>query len=710
MAKQNPLAKQITPAGETAKDKALATVLAQLEKDFGKGTIMTLGDDGIPAIEAIPTGSIALDAALGIGGIPKGRICEIYGPEGCLDRDTFLQYEIRSQDGKRQNHKGGTIESLYLKFNRDDESSARTHKYKKTRNSDYFLPCMNEEGRIFQNKVIGVVDSGTKECYELCTENGEKITATKDHKFFTGAGYQPLGELEIGSTVFVHNKTKVQRPEIAHALKDHNNLRYTAVEDTVISIEYVGTRSTYDVQMQSPHNNYIANKMVVHNSGKTTLCYHLIAECQKQGGRAAFIDAEHAMDLEYAQTVGVDPDALLISQPDYGEQALEIAIRLTNSGAVDLIVIDSVAALTPRAELEGQMGDATVGLQARMMGSAMRKIAGSANRTKCTIFFTNQIREKVGVTFGCFHYNSRVMLADGTSEKIGNLVTQKMDVEVLSMNSLTGLVEPKRILNWFNNGKSEYFLQIEVAGGLSGTRCMSVTPNHMIFTPDGEIPAGDLRIGNEVFIADYRTDTNRMATAAVTNVSIMQLQPTDDFNRYDIEVEGNHSYLVDGIAVHNSPETQPGGRALKFYASVRMDIRPAMGGQLKDKEEIVGRKVKVKMVKNKVAPPFRIAEMDLVFGEGISHQGEILDLGLEHGLLKKSGAFWSYGELRLGQGREASRTFLKENVDIADEIEGKIRNAMGIGDSLEVIPDDVIVAPELGEMPDDEDAPILIDD
>ena len=261
------------------------------------------------------------------------------------------------------------------------------------------------------------------------------------------------------------------------------------------------------------------------SSGKTTLIYHVLAEAQKLGGICAFIDAEHAMDPVYAKRIGLDVDELLVSQPDHGEQALEIADVLIRSGAVDVVAIDSVAALTPRAELEGQMGDQTVGLQARMMSQAMRKLAGNLNRANTLCVFTNQIREKVGVMFG-------------------------------------------------------------------------------------------------------------------------------------------------------SNETQPGGRALKFYSSQRLDIRRIE--TLKEGTEAVGNRVRVKVVKNKVAAPFRQAEFDIEYGVGISAEGCILDLGLEHGIVQKSGSFFSYGEERLGQGRNNAKAYLREQPAIARTIEEKVYEAVGI--------------------------------
>ena len=259
------------------------------------------------------------------------------------------------------------------------------------------------------------------------------------------------------------------------------------------------------------------------SSGKTTLAIHAIAECQKQGGIAAFIDAEHAFDRTYARALGVDTENLLISQPDNGEQALEITENLIRSGAIDIIVIDSVAALVPRSEIEGEMGDSKMGLQARLMSQAMRKLTGTIGRTGCCCIFINQLREKIGVMFG-------------------------------------------------------------------------------------------------------------------------------------------------------NPETTTGGNALKFYASMRLDIRRS-GSAIKDKEgNVVGNHVKVKVVKNKLAPPFRVAEFDIMFGEGISKTGEIVDLGVDHDIIQKSGAWYSYDNAKIAQGREAAKQFLMDNPEVAVEIEKKIKS------------------------------------
>ena len=623
------------------------------------------------------------------------------------------------------------------------------------------------------------------------------------------------------------------------------------------------------------------------SSGKTTLIYHIIAEAQKRGGVCAFVDAEHALDPAYAKRIGVDIDELLVSQPDYGEQALEIVDVLVRSGAVDVVAVDSVAALTPRVELEGQMGEQTVGLQARLMSQALRKLAGNLNRSKTVCLFTNQIREKIGVMFGCCSYRTRVMLADGSSEYIGKIVNQRLPVEVLSMDPGTGEISPKKIVEYYDNGKTDEWLRFEVAAARGSGRCnLTVTPNHLIFVPGGEKPAEEIEEGDEVLVAvkhyalsndqlklilgsalgdgslryasnhnvKFRVghghrqreycgwkhemlapfahkiaptgngigfDTIPMNQLAwlhdalyrqgggrtVSDVVIEQLDeravaawycddgafegsyerwghgksticcpalsnqdkerlaarleqlgmgratvrdrellfsgertrqfqekvapyvhPSLDYKihpdlrgqfewhpdtsdahlngtrltsrtsfrpvpmkvrrkfrvspaphiqrRYDLQIEDNHSYLAGGVVVHNSPETQPGGRALKFYCSQRLDIRRIE--TLKEGTEAVGNRVRVKVVKNKVAPPFKQAEFDIEYGLGISREGGLLDLALEHDLVQKSGSFFSYGETRLGQGRNNTKDYLRQNPEVASELEGKIQKTLGI--------------------------------
>jgi recombination protein RecA len=601
------------------------------------------------------------------------------------------------------------------------------------------------------------------------------------------------------------------------------------------------------------------------SSGKTTLAQHIIAEAQKMGGVAAFIDAEHAFDPQYATRCGVDTENLLVSQPDTGEQALEICEMLVRSNALDVIVIDSVAALVPRAEIEGDMGDSLPGLQARLMSQALRKLSGAINKSRTVVIFLNQLRMKIGVMFGCFHYDARVILADGSSEKIGTIVNQKQQVEVMSYNHTTGQFEPRPIVNWFNNGPTDTFLQFTVAANEgSDRRCFACTPNHLLLSEFGYKPAEELQIGDRLMTmvkhylspvqeqvvigsllgdgsfrkaSDFNTslrighgakqdaychwkqslfegligsqstnsrgghsfdtipmyeltalaeenydekgkhprqslidrltplavaiwymdsgtfDSERQnccsiccpafplekqqamvrwfhqqgiaatldgrgrinfgvqetpklhtliapfvhpsmeykllpeyrgrfepldATSQITTKAVplpitdIYIKPeTRGVNRFDLEVEGNHSYVVDGVVVHNSPETTTGGQALKFYASVRLDIRRIE--TLKQGQEAIGSRSRVKVIKNKVAPPFRSAEFDIMNNNGISREGNIIDVGVEMNIIRKSGAWFYLGEDRLGQGRENVKEFLRENPALTDEIERLIK-------------------------------------
>jgi recombination protein RecA len=620
-------------------------------------------------------------------------------------------------------------------------------------------------------------------------------------------------------------------------------------------------------------------------SGKTTVCLHIIAEAQRAGGIAVFIDAEHALDPTYSRALGVNIDELLVSQPDNGEQALEIADMMVRSGAVDIVVIDSVAALVPRAEIEGEMGDSHVGLQARLMSQAMRKLAGSLSRFDTTALFINQLREKIGVMFGCLSYGTRITLADGSQEKIGRIVNQRQAVDVLSYDPEAGAVVPRKVSNWFDNGRTDSFLRFTVARPAGNGRSQfGCTPNHRIRTPGGWQEARRLHVGDRVMTAvphrlsdfqwqvilgglmgdgamsptlsglgarfrfghgarqveycdwkgslfanvgfsrstneegavfydvsplpelgelrqavyidgkkvfsedylkqltplslaiwyiddasfavrakglqartrdgsgradicieamesttrarlvEYLTDTwgirakltSRAGKAVLVfpkdetaklhaliapfvhpsmeykllpryrgrfsvepvfvpmryelmPMPILHIGPkprSRSTHRFDIEVEGSHNYLADGVVVHNSPETTPGGRALKFYSSVRLDVRKI--DNLKDGSEVIGSRVRVKVVKNKLAPPFRLAEFDIIYGKGISKEGSLIDVGVATEIVKKSGAWLTYEGDQLGQGRENARQFLAEHRDIALEIERKVREAIGL--------------------------------
>jgi len=625
------------------------------------------------------------------------------------------------------------------------------------------------------------------------------------------------------------------------------------------------------------------------SSGKTTLALHVIAEAQRNGGIAAFIDAEHALDPGYAKAIGVDIDELLISQPDTGEQALEIADMLIRSGALDVVVIDSVAALVPKAEIDGEMGDTHIGLQARLMSQALRKLAGSLARSRTTAVFINQLREKIGVLFGCFQGDSRIALADGTYEKIGAIVSQKLPVEVLSYDFASGGIVPKHVVGWFDNGPTDEFLTIKVAKPVGRGRArMTVTANHKLMTPAGWKEAGELKVGDRVLeavahylssqqmelirgalmgegslspsqnglaarfrmghgsrqaeYADWKAslfsnlgvsrstnaksavfhdvqplseliglryavygsglkrfddeylktltpmslaiwymddghlavrskglqtrtaggsgrieicvkamspDTRqrlvnyladnwgiharlREAGAAKTPTLAFTREATDRFqalvapfihpsmqykllpryrgvfsvspstvemryeldaypivevktsvprgnnHRFDLEVEGSHNYFVDGVMVHNSPEVTPGGRALKFYSSVRLEVRRIE--TIKDGAESVGNRVRVKVTKNKCAPPFRQAEFDIVFGHGISREGSLLDVAVDHGVVNKSGAWFTFDGDQLGQGRENAKRFLRENPEIAVQLQAKVYELVGMGE------------------------------
>jgi recombination protein RecA len=620
-------------------------------------------------------------------------------------------------------------------------------------------------------------------------------------------------------------------------------------------------------------------------SGKTTLALHVIAEAQRTGGIAAFVDAEHALDVTYARNLGVNTDELLISQPDTGEQALEIADMLVRSGALDVIVIDSVAALVPRAEIEGEMGDSHVGLQARLMSQALRKLSGTISKSKTTAIFINQLREKIGVLFGCLSYGTRVTLADGTQEKIGKIVNQRLPVEVLSYDPEAGTVVPRKVVGWFDNGRTDEFLQFTVARPAgNGHSSFACTSNHQIRTPGGWREAGELAVGDRVMqaiphrlsgfqwevllgglmgdsalsptrsglgarlrfghgarqtayadwkaslfanisvsrsmnakgavffdlqplpelaelrqavyiggkkvfghdylkrltplslaiwymddgsfslrakgvqertrdgsgrsdicieamepttrsrLVDYLADTWGIRAKLVQRAGkavlvfpkdetaklhalvapfvhpsmqykllpryrgqfqvepvftsmrrelmpmpilcIAPKPPSRSTHRFDIEVEGSHNYLADGVVVHNSPETTSGGRALKFYASVRLDIRRIES--LKDGPDVVGNRTRTKVVKNKLAAPFKSAEFDIIYGQGISKEGSLLDVGVDVGLIKKSGAWFTYDGDQLGQGRENARAFLRDNPELAQEVESKIKAQLGV--------------------------------
>lgn len=608
-------------------ETVLSRALAAIDKKFGKGTLAKWGEKPIVQCDTFSTGSVGLDSALGVGGIPRGRVIEIYGPESCLDAETFVQYEIRTSSGKRQNHKGGTIERLWHRFHGKPIAGRGSYQRPQTVDSEFYVSSINEEGRIFKNRVVDVVRTGRKPCLEILTPEG-RIVATPEHKFWTGTRFVPAGHLQVGSVVYVHNNTHYKRAErdrmvektdqraylyvrhhpVAgvkvvrdrsrwyenvyyrlarsravveakmngldlssyverldcndlqglkflsredhvhhvdeditndepanlvvisaaehgrlHAMERHNNLRFSAVPMEVIEVSPAGDRDTYDIRVESPFNNYVANGFVVHNSGKTTLALQVIANAQAAGCVCAFLDAEHALDVTYAAALGVDVPNILINQPDYGEQALEITNELAKTGAVDLIVVDSVAALTPKVELEGDVGASHVGVASRMMSQALRMMVGHVSRTKTTVIFINQLRSKIGVMFG-------------------------------------------------------------------------------------------------------------------------------------------------------SPETTTGGNALKYYASVRLDTRKI--SSTKEGTMVVANRTRVKVVKNKLAPPFREAEFDIKFGEGVDQIAELIDLGAELGVVEKAGAWYSFDDTRLGQGKPNAIETLLADALLTKVIDQQVRIAL----------------------------------
>ncbi|MBL7156239.1 MAG: bifunctional adenosylcobinamide kinase/adenosylcobinamide-phosphate guanylyltransferase [Candidatus Pacebacteria bacterium] len=609
------------------------------------------------------------------------------------------------------------------------------------------------------------------------------------------------------------------------------------------------------------------------SSGKTSLALHIAAEAQKKGGSVAFVDAEHALDPEYAKKIGVKIQDLLISQPDSGEQALQIVETLVKSEAVDVVIIDSVAALTPRAEIEGEMGQLQIGLQARMMSQACRKLAGLIAKTKTAVIFINQTRMKIG----CFQYNTRVVMEDGSTKKIGYLVNNKIQENILTYNLKNKKIESKPIMNWFRNGNAEHFIQfiLEKYEG-NGSANFACTSNHKILTSSGYKRAKDIKIGDKALISiddwqptqvqkefikggllgdgcirhlknkvkfqyrethckeqdnyirwksdyfnrktigrhvqgglyletflstalkqnyynfyqnnkkvqvsesinltplilaiwhqddGYFANQDRKAIVLSTNSfnfqSIRRLQialkkqfdietgvkfrkngneleltlgrketkkffdicahlihpstrykVTDEYKnipfisphkkyefkkrivleaivkdkyikpktrsmqKFDIETE-NHNYLVDGVIVHNSygnPETTPGGLALKFYSSVRINLRRS--AQIKFRDRIIGNRVIAKIVKNKVAAPFRVAEFDIYYNEGISQTGDVIRAGVENKVVKQAGAWYQFGDKKLGQGMEGAKEFLKENPEMMKEIKKAIMESI----------------------------------
>ena len=400
------------------------------------------------------------------------------------------------------------------------------------------------------------------------------------------------------------------------------------------------------------------------SSGKTTLALHVVAESQKTGGTCAFVDAEHALDPVYAKKLGVNIDELLISQPDAGEQALEIADTLVRSGAVSVLVVDSVAALVPRAELEGDMGDTHMGLQARLMSQALRKLTSSISKSNCLVIFINQIRQKIGIMFG-----NPETTSGGNALKF--YASVRLDIRRIgAIKDKDEIVGNQTRVKVVKNKVAPPFRTVEF-DIMYGE---GISKNGEII--DLGVAAGIVEKSGSWF--SYKGLQARLMSQALRKL-------TSSISKSNcLVIFINQIRQKIGIMFGN-PETTSGGNALKFYASVRLDIRRI--GAIKDKDEIVGNQTRVKVVKNKVAPPFRTVEFDIMYGEGISKNGEIIDLGVAAGIVEKSGSWFSYNEQRIGQGRENAKNFLKENIDIALELEEKIK-----GNS--VLVEEILMNPE----------------
>ena len=587
--------------------------LDKLNKTYGVGTVLALDSKTNGNYDVISTGSIGFDwFTLGTGGFVKGRMYELMGWEGCLAEDTYIKFINVRPDGIVQDCKGGTIKNLYERFhNRTDL----------TKDTTFNVTSINEENRIFRNEIADVVKSGVKECFELITSHGFKIKATKDHKFFVGDNYIPLSELKVGDVLYIHKNTPYKSDEVSerkkykettlkwyykgtpreingslyyrekvhrlvfeanmnnmsydqyinylngnlqaqpqdgwdfwtipegydvhhidentnnndvenlqlysksehakfHALDRHNNLRFIATEDVIVSITSVGEMETYDIKCYFPYNNFIAEGIVVHNSGKSTICGHAAAECQKKGGTVLYIDGEHAVDKNYFQALGVDTTKMLIAQPSCGEEGFNIAMEMINTGEIDMVIIDSDSSLIPKKVLDGEVGDSAIGKKAVLNSNAYPKLKSALSQHNVCVIVISQYREKIGVMFG-------------------------------------------------------------------------------------------------------------------------------------------------------NPTTTQGGHALKFYSDVRIEVSRSLA---KDGDVTYGNITKVKAIKNKMSPPYRLSNFEIVYGEGIDKLGEMMDLINEHEIGRKYGKTMTYNETKYDL--EEFKTMLMDNEEFFNEIRNKIVNKL----------------------------------
>ena len=478
------------------KELTLEEALKKLEADFGPGAVLT-GNELVSCDSIVPTGSLGLDLATGIGGVPAdGKIVEIIGWESCLSGSSTIEFTALGFDEEPKIETRESLKKFYNTFH-----SKKDH-------LNFMTAAIDENQRIKQTRIIDVVKTGVKDVYKVTTKGGLQIKATLDHKFYDGTRFKPLEQFISGSVVYVRVKKSYKK----------------ATTDFIDKIEYAGKEETYDLKCLHPFNNYIANRFIVHNCGKSTLVQNIVGNYQKAfpDKRVIYVDSEHSLDSKYSARLGIDLKNLYIIQMDEGggEAAFNKVNLLVSTGMISLVVYDSYNALQPKKLIDGELGEATMGLHARLLGQAISQANAATTKYRTNFIFVGQLREKIGIMFG---------------------------------------------------------------------------PN----------------------------------------------------------------------------ETTQGGNALKFYASVRLDIRRT--GQVKDGETVIGSETRVKVVKNKIASPFTQAEFNIIYGEGISKMDELITIGVEKKLIDKAGSWYSYKGNKIGQGQANVKKYLLLNPEVAEEIESKIR-------------------------------------
>ena len=632
MAKKKKQRETSAPPEESASGmKAIEIAMKSIRKKFGDETVSWVSEVQTSKRDIISTSSLSLDSALGVGGIARGRIYEFYGPNACLDSETFIPYRVVSSEGRVQNKKGGTIEHLYERFNGIEREGSGYYQRPQTIDSDFYTLSVDEEGMVFTNKIVDVVSTGSKECFEVKTSSGATLTATKDHKFLTGNEYVPLEDLRPGTRLMLNSKTWSKYAKTDTGSKEYRNYWYVkehpvagekkvkdsasgkvytykrlaqaravveadmngipvaeyrsrlndgdlsglsflsrdthvhhldenftndvlsnlvaltkekhvslhsqekdfgprVTEDFVESITSVGMRRTFDIKMDVPYNNYIANDIVVHNSGKTTLALLVIKEAIKQGHRCLFIDAEHTLDKNLLVSMGIDPEMIIVTRGYTGEDNLDIAERLIATGEFAVCVIDSISALQPAAEANLEsFSDQTMGLQPRLMSRMCRTFTSLVSRTNTALVLINQIRANIGG--------------------------------------------------------------------------------------------------------------------------------------------------------YGNPETVSGGNAIQHHVSGRLRIT---GGGVKSRQikngkgEVIGHRMTIEITKNKLAAPFRSADVELTYGHGFNVNGEILDLGVDMGLIDQAGSYFKVDGELIGQGRAKAIETISTNGKLRTGLLSGIKDVLGM--------------------------------